>query len=314
MPTSTGGFTSVSTNEERRQAAKRKLEERLETEQRAARKRRMTIIGVSVAIVVIVAGTITGLVVKKVSDDREKERWTACAWGPQEDPKAQPVDPPEQIPAEQRDEYRKQVVEYNKQIQDYLAKKRPAPKPGDKQLKKGTLAAVFETSQGSIPITLKRDSAPCNTGAIEHLIRGKFFDDSSCHRMTASTSMKVLQCGDPTGTGMGGPGWTSPDEPPTDLKPSGAPNAMGQQAVTYPRGTIAIANNGQANSGSSQFFLVIGDSTLPSDYAVVGTVDEAGLAVLDKVAKGGIVPGASGSKEDGAPKLPVKITTATVKN
>ncbi len=89
---------------------------------------------------------------------------------------------------------------------------------------------------------------------------------------------------------------------------------MGQQAVTYPRGTIAIANNGQANSGSSQFFLVTGDSTLPSDYAVVGTVNPAGLAVLDKVAKGGITPGASGSKEDGAPKLTVKITTATVKN
>ena len=304
----------MSTNEERRQAAKRKLEQRLENEQRAARKRRMTIVGVSVAVVVVVAGTITGLVVKKISDDHEKERWTACAWGPQEDPKLQPADPPAQIPAAQHAEYRKQVVEYNKQIQDYLAKKKSSPKPGAKQLKKGTLDVVFETSQGAIPMTLKRDAAPCNTGAIEQLIRNKYFDNSTCHRMTAGATLKVLQCGDPSGTGMGGPGWTSPDEAPTDLKPSGAPNAMGQQAVTYPRGTIAIANNGQANSGSSQFFLVTGDSTLPSDYAVVGTVNPAGLAVLDKVAKGGITPGASGSKEDGAPKLTVKITTATVKN
>ena len=304
----------MSTNEERRQAAKRKLEERLESEQRAARKRRMTIIGVSVAVVVVVAGTITGLVVKKVSDDREKERWTACVWGPQEDPQTQPVDPPAQVPAAQRAEYREQVVEYNKQVEDYLAKKRSSPKPGDKQLKKGTLDAVFDTNQGAIPVTLKRESAPCNTGAIETLIRAKFFDNTSCHRMTSSATLKVLQCGDPSGTGMGGPGWTSPDEPPTGLKASGTPNAMGQQAVTYPRGTIAIANNGQANSGSSQFFLVIGDTTLPADYAVVGTVGDAGLAVLDKVAKGVIVPGASGSKEDGAPKLPVNIATATIKD
>lgn len=166
-------------------------------------------------------------------------------------------------------------------------------------------------SGGDVVIKLRPDLAPGHVERITALAKEGFYDDVVFHRVIPGF---MAQGGDPTGTGMGGPGWTSPDEPPTDLKPSGAPNAMGQQAVTYPRGTIAIANNGQANSGSSQFFLVIGDSTLPSDYAVVGTVDEAGLAVLDKVAKGGIVPGASGSKEDGAPKLPVKITTATVKN
>ena len=149
------------------------------------------------------------------------------------------------------------------------------------------------------------------------LIRHDYYNDTPCHRMTTSDALKVLQCGDPTGTGAGGPGWSSPDEPPTNLKPAGQPNPMsGQQSVTYPRGTIAIANSNQggqsSNTGSSQFFLVISDSQLPADYSVVGKVDPEGLKVLDKVAAGGVTPGPSGEASDGKPKLPVQINTAKI--
>ena len=91
----------------------------------------------------------------------------------------------------------------------------------------------------------------------------------------------MLQCGDPTGTGTGGPGYTIPDELPTDAGPS--PRAA---AVTYPRGTVAMAKTAQPNSGGSQFFLVYADSTLPPDYTVFGTIDDAGLATIDAIAAG----------------------------
>lgn len=312
----------MTTNEERREAAKRKLEERLESEQRAARKRKLTIIGVSTAIVVAIAGTTTGLVLKKVADDREAARWTACEYGPQEDALViQETEPPAQeVPEDQaeayreyQEQYRKSMTERNAQVEEFIPLKRTAEQPADRQLKVGFQDAVFTTNLGDIPFTLDRASAPCNAGAVVSLISEGFYNDTSCHRLTATEGLRVLQCGDPTGSGAGGPGWTSPDEPPTDLEPAGEPNPMtGASAVTYPRGTIAIANQGaQApNTGSSQFFLVIEDSQLPADYSVVGTVDEAGLTLLDKVAEGGITPAEGGSPEDGKPTTEVRIETA----
>jgi peptidyl-prolyl cis-trans isomerase B (cyclophilin B) len=126
----------------------------------------------------------------------------------------------------------------------------------------------------------------------------------------------VLQCGDPTGTGEGGPGYTIPDEKPTNLVP--APDAQpGTPTDIYPTGTIAMANTGQPDSGGSQFFLVYGDSELPPDYAVFGTVTATGLTTLNKIAAGGITPGTDPSTgqpttTDGKPKLPVTIARAIV--
>lgn len=308
----------MTTNEERREAAKRKLEERLERERQDRKRRRIIIASVSTVLVVAVVATATTLIVKKVLDDREAARWTSCEYQDQPDRlKPIPTDPPQGVPAEQHDEYRKYAAEMNKMINEGIPKKRTAPKPGDRQLKSGDVSATFDTSQGAIPITLTRDSAPCNTGAVISLIRHDYYNDTPCHRMTTSDALKVLQCGDPTGTGAGGPGWSSPDEPPSNLKPAGQPNPMsGQQSVTYPRGTIAIANSNQggqsSNTGSSQFFLVISDSQLPADYSVVGKVDPEGLKVLDKVAAGGVTPGPSGEASDGKPKLPVQINTAKI--
>ena len=104
----------------------------------------------------------------------------------------------------------------------------------------------------------------------------------------------MLQCGDPGGTGTGGPGYTFPTQ------------VTGSE--TYPRGTVAMANSGSGTDGS-QFFLVFGDSTLPPNYTVVGRIDDPGLAVLDTIAANGN-DGANGTG-DGAPTQPVTITAMT---
>jgi peptidyl-prolyl cis-trans isomerase B (cyclophilin B) len=316
----------VSSNEQRRLAAKRKLEKRLERQQQAARKRKIIIISTSVVLVVAVAAVATTLIVKKVADDNEKARWAACTFV--EDPADPFAGLPDTVPAEVPADQQPKFQQFLDELKAGAPNQRKAPIPGDKQLKEGTIDAVFATSQGDIPVQLNRKDAPCNVGAFEGLIKENYFNDTSCHRLT-NDQLKVLQCGDPTATGRGGPGWQSPDEPPTEFAPAGQPDpTSGAQPVTYPRGTIAVANSGKnqdtgAGTGGSQFFMVIQDGVLPADYTVIGTVEEPGLQVLDKVLAGGITPGLRPNQQtgsldenptDGKPVLPVEITTATITN
>ena len=180
----------------------------------------------------------------------------------------------------------------------------------------GTVTVTLRTTQGDIPMTLNRAQAPCTVQSFVFLAQKTFFDNTPCHRLTADPGLSVLQCGDPTGSGEGGPGFTIPDEKPTGLAP--APNGQpGTPTVIYPAGTVAMANTGQPDSGGSQFFLVYADSQLPPDYTVFGTVSPAGMTTLNKIAAGGIVPGTDPSSgqatdTDGKPKLPVTITKAVV--
>jgi peptidyl-prolyl cis-trans isomerase B (cyclophilin B) len=168
----------------------------------------------------------------------------------------------------------------------------------------GTVTVTLHTSQGDIPITMPRAKAPCTVASFAYLAGKGYFDHTPCHRLTAASSLKVLQCGDPTGTGTGGPGYTIPDENPTDLPP--APD--GQGADLYARGTVAMANTNQPHSGGSQFFLVYANSELPPSYAVFGQVQPPGLTTLDRIAAAGI----QGGGEDGTPTHQVTITKATL--
>lgn len=167
-------------------------------------------------------------------------------------------------------------------------------------------ALTLTTSAGPIAIQLDATKAPCTVQSMVFLAGKGYFDNTVCHRLTASEGLKVLQCGDPQGNGTGGPGYVVPDELPTDLAPG--PESNGTPTVIYPRGIVAMANAGPDTTGS-QFFLVYGDSTLPPNYTAFGTVDEAGLATLDTIAAAGITPGENGP-EDGSPTTPVKITSA----
>jgi peptidyl-prolyl cis-trans isomerase B (cyclophilin B) len=164
-------------------------------------------------------------------------------------------------------------------------------------------SVVLKTNNGDVTVTLSA-KAPCTIRSFAHLAGKKFYDGSPCHRLTTTEGLKVLQCGDPTGTGSGGPGYTIPDENPTDLPPS----PVAANASLYARGTVAMANTGRPHSGGSQFFIVWGDSALPPKYAIFGTVDAAGLAVVDKIAAAGVSQGS----EDGPPANAVTIQQAVV--
>jgi peptidyl-prolyl cis-trans isomerase B (cyclophilin B) len=187
---------------------------------------------------------------------------------------------------------------------------RPVPLPPDPRRtpSKGTVDVDLKTNQGRIRLVLDRAKAPCTVQDIVHLAKHRFYDRTVCHRLTAYPTLSVLQCGDPKGNGEGGPGWVFKDELPTDLPP--APNDPTGQRRIYPRGTVAMANAGP-NTNGSQFFLVYKDSVLRPNYTVFGTVDARGMAVLDRIAAGGIVPSPDDpTGVDGTPKLTTRIEKA----
>ncbi|MBK3577959.1 peptidylprolyl isomerase [Streptomyces sp. MBT65] len=154
------------------------------------------------------------------------------------------------------------------------------------------------TTCGDIDIALKTKAAPHTVNSFDFLAAKGYFDHTKCHRLTTS-GIYVLQCGDPTGAGSGGPGYTIPDENLKDTSLKGG---------IYPAGTIAMANTGQKHTGGSQFFLVYKDSTLPASYTPFGTISASGMKVLNKIAAAGESTGAG----DGAPNATVVINKATV--
>ncbi len=165
--------------------------------------------------------------------------------------------------------------------------------PKTRVSKKGTVQVELTTDQGKLSLTLDRAKAPCTVNSFASLIRQKYFDKTICHRITTQGSF-VLQCGDPSGTGSGGPGYAFPDE--------NLPLKSGT-TVIYSAGTIAMANSGAGTNGS-QFFIVYKDSAFPPSYSVFGRL-AAGLPVVEKIAAAGSTP-----KGDGKPTTPVTITSA----
>jgi len=130
--------------------------------------------------------------------------------------------------------------------------------------------ARLATTQGVITFRPLTAQAPCTTFSFRFLAQRGYFNQTHCHRLTTQ-GIFVLQCGDPTGTGSGGPGYRFDDE-----------NLSG---ATYPAGTVAMANAGP-NTNGSQFFIVWKDTTLAPDYTPFGTV-VAGMDVLKKIASAG---------------------------
>ncbi|MEU9359149.1 peptidylprolyl isomerase [Streptomyces sp. NPDC048301] len=177
-----------------------------------------------------------------------------------------------------------------------------APEPEMTIDKKAKYSMSLATSQGDIKIAMDAAKTPHTTNSFKALADKGYFDDTKCHRLTTE-GIFVLQCGDPKGDGTGGPGYTIPDENLTALGKAGDDGA-----VTYPAGTVAMANTGQPGTGGSQFFLVYKDTKLPPSYTPFGTMDDAGLKAVEKVAKGGVTGGAG----DGAPKKAVTVEKVTV--
>jgi cyclophilin family peptidyl-prolyl cis-trans isomerase len=149
--------------------------------------------------------------------------------------------------------------------------------------------AVVTTNKGEFTIALDPESAPVAANNFVFLARNQYFDDTVCHRIIPDF---VVQCGDPTATGTGGPGYTIVDEPP----------AAGQYQV----GSIAMAKTAAPDSAGSQFFIVTGPNgaALPPEYALFGqVVDGLDTTVAEMAAAG---------TPDGTPTEPIEIQSIRI--
>jgi len=174
----------------------------------------------------------------------------------------------------------------------------PSPKGEGKERKpKGALDAskkwelVVETNCGSFTVALDLKSAPKASASLVSLAKSGFFDGTTFHRIVPGF---VIQGGDPTGTGGGGPGYKTVDNPPASAK--------------YVRGVVAMAKTGSERNGTagSQFFVVTGQDTgLRAQYALVGKVTQ-GLDVVDRI-------GQLGDPATEQPTQPIVITKVSVK-
>ncbi len=152
-----------------------------------------------------------------------------------------------------------------------------------------TREVTIETDQGDIVIEVEADLGPLAAGNFVALAECGFYDGIVFHRILPGF---VIQGGDPTGTGSGGPGYEFPNDP---------------VAVPYERGVVAMANAGRDTNGS-QFFIVLGDAGLPPDYSVFGRVT-SGMEIADEIAAGPSTGGQAGQALE-----PVTMNRVTVAN
>ena len=258
------------TNQQRRDAAKRKLERQLERreQQDRARRQRMVIIGVVAAVLVISGGVWLFVSRDSSSGTASDSSSDAAATEPAEpDPCSYPP--------------------YG------TAAKEVSPPSNLEPLNTGTVDSTIVVNGQDVPVSLNRELSPCGVNSFLSLASQGFYDDTDCHRLTVSEQLNVLQCGDPTGAGNGGPGYTFATE--------------SAEGATYPVGTVALANAG-ANTSGSQFFIVYGNTTLSSSYTILGTVTGEGMRVIDEIAAQGVQNGA----QDGPPNAQTTIARVTV--
>ncbi|MBZ3902413.1 MULTISPECIES: peptidylprolyl isomerase [Streptomyces] len=275
----------VSQDQRRRQLAREKFLRQQQRRTSARRKARVRNAAIASVLGVILVGSVALYTTDVLKGDDKKDNVNAEA-SPSASPSKAP-DPCEKAAAGK--------------VKELTFKKEPAITI-DKTAK---YTMDLQTTCGSIPITMDAAKAPHTVNSFDFLVNKGYLDHTKCHRLTTQ-GIYVLQCGDPQGTGMGGPGYTIPDENLKDSRLKGD---------VYPAGTVAMANQFNAqtgegkNSGGSQFFLVFQDSPLPANYTPFGTISKAGMKVLTKIAKAGENTGMG----DGTPNATVVINKATVK-
>ncbi|KAA1430505.1 peptidylprolyl isomerase [Mycolicibacter arupensis] len=286
------------TNSERRAAAKRNLDQQVQQRAEAARKQqRLLMIVGAVAAVLLIAGVV--FVVLR-DDDPGNVNATDSSSSSTSETADTPATPAAagQLP--------KFTASPQLGADCQYPKARPAtksvepPRTGKVPTDPAQVSVSMLTDQGPIGLMLNNAQSPCTVNSFISLAAKDYFSGTQCHRLTTSPMLSVLQCGDPAGDGTGGPGYEFDNEYPTDQYTLGDPAA--QQPVTYPRGTVAMANAGPGTNGS-QFFLVYKDSMLPPQYTVFGTIQADGLATLDKIAAAGV----QGGGDDGPPATKVTV-------
>lgn len=289
---------SVATNQMRREAAKRKLARQQERRvQQSKRRRRIAVITSVAVVVVVVVGVVLLTTLPKGSTTAAAPSDAAAPTSTAAAVKTPASIPTAVVPLPTRPTPFPATVSCSYPAAGAAAK--PAKAPGGTGINaQGTVATTLTTSAGAIPLTLDRALAPCTVNSFVSLAQQGYFNNTPCHRLTTDPGLQVLQCGDPTGQGSGGPGYTIPDEVFPALK--------------YGRGLLAMANTGQPNTGGSQFFMIYGDGQLPPQYTVFGSISAPGLQVLDAIAKKGQDGSFDAQAGGGKPIEPVTIQTATV--
>ncbi|MEZ0353123.1 protein kinase [Mycobacterium sp. pR1184] len=167
------------------------------------------------------------------------------------------------------------------------------------------IPATVSTNFGDIGITLANNESPCTVNSFVSLARQQFFDGTVCPRLSTGSEGATLACGGPDKDGNGGPGYEFADEYPTNQYPPGDPAL--RATVVYPRGTVIMATN-EPNTNGSQFVMFYQDTEAPPTFTVLGNIEAAGLAVLDKIAAAGV----AGNRPTGMPTSPVTINSVRV--
>lgn len=264
-----------------RQRAERQAARRAAAAQR--RKQRNVVVASVVAVVLVIAAVVVGALVLRDPADEDVvavepsgAASPAASAEPPAGASAAPSAPASADPA--------RGVTCTYEPAGEPAKQAPLPPTEDVEAEQ-VYEVTLTTDRGDIVFEMDSAAAPCTANSLRSLAAADYFDGTSCHRLTTE-GIEVLQCGDPSGTGAGGPGYQFADE--------------NLEGATYPRGTVAMANAGPGTNGS-QFFLVYGDSTLPPQYTPFGRVT-SGLEVVDEVAEAGSEPAG-----DGRPTLPITI-------
>lgn len=259
-------------NQQRREAAKRKLQRQLvRREQARTRRRRTTLVAGSAAALLVAAGVVWLVVSNKNSP-------TAADTSSSTDASGTATTAAPAVPC------------------TYTAggtAAKPVKVPANTSpANTGTVAVTMTLNDKPVEITLDRASAPCSVNSFLSLASQGFFNDTSCHRLTKSGALNVLQCGDPSGKGNGGPGYSYEPKAPIETK--------------YDVGTVAMANaDGQEGS---QFFIVYGPTNITASYSIIGQVSSAGMTVVNDIAAKGV----KDDRQDGQPVAPAKIGTVTV--
>jgi cyclophilin family peptidyl-prolyl cis-trans isomerase len=246
----------VAAKDRKKQLARQRYERQQQRQaQEAARARRLKIITAAAVVAVIVVGGAAFMVLSK--DDKSTAAGPKCTYkAAKQDGAPQGIGTPPGKPA------------YSDVVQ-----------------------TTVKTNQGDVEMQLYGGKAPCTVNSFTYLAQKNFYDKTTCHRLT-SGGLNVLQCGDPTAKGAGGPGYQFANE--------------NTEGAMYTEGTLAMAHSSLPDSNGSQFFMVYKDSQLPPDYTVFGKITK-GLDVLKKIAAAGSDP-----KGDGTPKKKVEIQDVTI--
>jgi peptidyl-prolyl cis-trans isomerase B (cyclophilin B) len=248
--------------------------------ERARRKRQIQAgVGASIALVLIVLG-VTWQLGGFDSKPAENNAQGSCTWTPK-DPSANP---------------------------DTIDTGSP---PASGELRSGFETMTIKTNLGDIEALLDLSQVPCTAASFKYLGEKKYFEGSGCHRL--NTTSKLVTCGDPKGTGAGGPSYQFADEnvPASPLADPTASPSPSAPPTYYAKGTIVMVNTG-ANTNGGQFTIVYGDgSDLAKSYSVVGTVTK-GLEIVEGVAKAGAVDAEGKPAAEGKPKTALTIQQLSV--